>query len=224
MVLQTAEGGEVATPLVQTDSLSMGGATVRGLNLAVINHYANILPNVKGSLGENFLRSFDLLIDNRRHIIQFESGNGSLAERLTGEHLPLSVNGLYKQELTRDRLVVIGHVFELGNKDVKLLLDSGTPGIVLFTVLNNSTLVSAAPFSYSLGGILGRASSVDQQTIRFFKLGEKLFIDLKVFVPSGKIPSMDVDGFLPTTLFRSVFISHSGKFVILDPSPPKSQS
>ena len=217
MILETAEG-KAATPLAQTDSLSMGGATVRGLNLGVVNHYANLLSNVRGSLGEDFLRSFDLLIDNRRHLIQFESGTGSLADRLTGEHLPLSVNGLYEQELTHNRLVVVGRIFELGNKDVKLLLDSGTPSIVLFTTLNTSTLVSGASFSYSLGGILGRGSLVDPQVARFLQLGEKAFIDLTVFVPRGKIPPMDVDGLLPTALFRSIFISHSGKFVILDPS------
>jgi hypothetical protein len=191
---------------------------VRGLNLGVVNHYANLLSNVRGSLGEDFLRSFDLLIDNRRHLIQFESGTGSLADRLTGEHLSLSVNGLYEQELTHNRLVVVGRIFELGNKDVKLLLDSGTPSIVLFTTLNTSTLVSGASFSYSLGGILGRGSLVDPQVARFLQLGEKAFIDLTVFVPRGKIPPMDVDGLLPTALFRSIFISHSGKFVILDPS------
>ena len=99
MILETAEG-EAATPLAQTDSLSMGSATVRGLNLGVVNQYANLLPKVRGSLGEDFLPSFDLLIDNRRHLIHFEFGAGSLADGLTGEHLPLSVNGSYEQELT----------------------------------------------------------------------------------------------------------------------------
>jgi hypothetical protein len=32
---------------------------------------------------------------------------------------------------------------------------------------------------------------------------------------------MDVDGLLPTALFRSIYISHSCKFVVLDPSAKK---
>jgi hypothetical protein len=32
----------------------------------------------------------------------------------------------------------------------------------------------------------------------------------------------DVDGFMPTSLFRSIFISHQGKFVILNPSFAKA--
>jgi Aspartyl protease len=189
MILETAEGKAV-TSLIQTDSVSMGGATVRGLNLGVVNNYANILPKVRGSVGEDFLGSFDLLIDNRRHLIHFEPSGGLLADRLTGEHLPLSLNGSYEGELTRNRLVVVGRIHELGNKNVNLLLDSGTPSTVLFTTLNTSTLVSGASLSYSLGGIFGNGSLVDPQTARFLRLGEKVFIDLTIFVPRGKIPAM----------------------------------
>jgi hypothetical protein len=218
MIVETVEG-QAATPLVQTDSLSMGGATVRGLNLGVLNH-ANLLPKVRGSLGEDFLRSFDLLIDNRRHFIHFEFGAGSLADKLTGEHLTLSVNGSYGEELTRNRLVVAGRIFELGDKNVKLQLDSGTSSIVLFTRLKTSTF-SGRSSAYSIGDVLGGGSLVDSQTTRFLRMGEKVFKDLTVFVPGGKISPMDVDGLLPTSLFGSIFISHSGKFVILDPSTKK---
>jgi hypothetical protein len=46
------ESGRCGHNLVDTDSLSMRGAIVRGLKLVVVNHFANILPNVRGSLGE----------------------------------------------------------------------------------------------------------------------------------------------------------------------------
>lgn len=213
--------GELVMPLVQTDSLSIGGATVHGLNLGVVNNYANLVPKVRGILGENFLRSFDLLIDNRRHLIQLESGMASLAGRLTGERLPLSMTGMYETEPTRDRLVVVGRIHELGDKNVNLLLDSGTASIVLFKTLNTSTLVPGSSSSYYLGGLVG-SSLVDPQTSRLLRLGDKVFRDLTVYVPRGKIPPMDVDGFLPITLFQSIFISHSGKYVILDPSAPKN--
>ena len=220
MVLKSAQG-DASTPLVHTESLAMGGATVRGLNLSVVNHYANFRPNVRGILGEDFLRSFDFLIDSRRHLIHLESGAGPLADRLIGERLPLSVNGFYEQELTRNRLVVVGHFHELGDKNVNLQLDSGTASVVLFTTLNTSTLVSGASSSYSAVGMFGPDSLVDPQMSRFLRLGSKVFRDLPVFVPRGKIPPMDVDGLLPIALFQSIFISHSGKFVILDPSAKK---
>ena len=128
---------------------------------------------------------------------------------------------LYEQELTRNRLVVVGRIFEFGKKNLTLQLDSGTPGIVLFKTLDTSTLLPSAPSNYSLGSVFGGGSSVDPQKARFLRLGEKFFIDPTVLVRSGKGPPMDVDGLLPTALFRSIFISHSGKFVILDPSAKK---
>ncbi len=132
--------------------------------------------------------------------------------------MPVSLNGSYERELTRNRLVVVGHVFELGNKNLTLQLDSGTPSIVLFTTFSTSTQVSGASSSYSLGSVFGGGSSVDPQKAHFLRLGEKLFTELTVFVRTGKAQPTDVDGLLPTALFRSIFISHSGRFVILNPS------
>jgi hypothetical protein len=186
----------------------------------VVNHFANILPNVRGSLGEDFLQNFDLLIDNQRHLLQFESEPGPLADMLTGEHMPLSLNGFYEQKATRNRLVLVGNIF--GNKDMKLQLDSGTPSIVLFSKLNEPSLVSEKRTVHFVGGIFGSSFVADAQTVMHLRLGGKTFSDLTVLVAAGNMPPMDIDGFLPTSLFRSIFISHSGKFVILDPSRKKT--
>lgn len=95
-------------PLVHADSFSIAGATVPDLTFAVVNHDFGIPLKVRGTLGEGFLRHFDLLIDNKRHLLQFEAGPGVLAEMLTGEHLPIMLNGLGKQEPTRNQLIVVG--------------------------------------------------------------------------------------------------------------------
>src|SRR5260370_6323092 len=98
---------------------------------------------------------------------------------------------------------------------MKLQLDSGTPTIVLFSKLNKPGLISE---KRTVGGIFGSSFVADAQTVIHLRLGGKTFSDLTVLVPAGNMPSMDIDGLLPTSLFRSIFISHSGKFVILDPS------
>jgi len=217
MILMTAQGKAI-TPLAHTDSLSMAGATVRGLNLLVVNHYADLLPKVRNSLGESFLQYFDLLIDNQHHLIQFEAGPGPLTDILTGQHLPLSLNGLHEQKLIRNRLIVVSQIYELGNKNMNLQLDSGTPRIVLFSTLNALNLISMQLPTHSLEGILGGSLAADAQTARFLRLGDKTFPNLTVIVPRDIIPPMDIEGLLPTSLFRSIFISHSGKFAIVDPS------
>lgn len=214
MILATASR-EAVTPLVHTDSVSMAGATVHGLNMLVVNHYADLLPGVRGTLGEDFLRNFDLLIDNRRHLIEFEFGRGPLLERLTGEHLILNLNGFNEGNT---QLVVVGHFY--GNKDMKLLLDSGTPSIVLFSELNQLAVISrqSQSPSHPVLGILGRGFAADAQPSSFLQLGNQRFRFLTVMAAIGNLPSMDIDGLLPISLFKSIFISHSGKFVILDPS------
>jgi len=88
------------------------------------------------------LRNFDLLIDNRRHHIQLEQGSGSLADTLTGEHLPMSLNGFNGQQLTRNRLVVAGVICELGNKKTNFQLDSGTSSFLLFSKVNKVDFIS----------------------------------------------------------------------------------
>ena len=215
MTVKTAQG-DVTAPVVDIDSLSMRGAIVRRLTVVSVDRYANMLPNVRGSLGEDFLQNFDLFLDNRRHLIQLESGTGQLADMLTGEHMPLSLNGSYEHEPTRNRLVVIANI--PGNKNLKLQLDSGTARILLFSKLNQPSLVTEEWNINFEGGIFGSSMVADVQTIRHLQLGHKTLPDLAVLVARGNIPPRDTDGLLPTSLFRSIFISHSGKFVILDPS------
>ncbi|WP_035356660.1 retropepsin-like aspartic protease [Edaphobacter aggregans] len=220
--LESPDGAAVTT-VAHTDSVSMGGATVRNLNMVVMSHY-DLLPKVRGILGEDFLRYFDILIDNRRHLIQFERGPGPLGVMLSGEHLPLSVYGSDGEKLTSDRLVVMGQLrefYEFGHKDAKLQLDSGTPHLLLCSQVGRAGVwQNSAAFE----GIHGNNFAADAQKA-LLRLGHRLF-KVTVVVPAQNIPSFGVDGFLPTSLFSSIFISHSGRFVILDPSakPKLAQS
>jgi hypothetical protein len=200
-----APGKEAVTSLAHTDSVSMGGADVRGLNLFVINHLADgPTHHVRGSLGEDFMRHFDLLIDNRHHLIQFEPGPGSLSDMLAGERLPVSLNGSNGKELTENRLIIVGHCFESGGREMKFQLDSGVSGIVLFSGLNPLTVSLLPP--HVVEGRLGGGFAANLQTAHL-QLGERVFIK-EVIVPEGNLSlrDVDVDGLLPTSLFRSITV------------------
>ena len=93
-----AAQGEAVTPRAHADSLSMAGATVHSLKLSVVNHYADLLPKVCGSLGEDFLRCFDLPIDNRRCLIQFEASAGVLCK-----YVDWGTHGLESEWIQRPR-------------------------------------------------------------------------------------------------------------------------
>jgi hypothetical protein len=206
--------------LAHTGSVSMGDATVLNLNMAIINRPVEPFPKVRGTLGEDFLRYFDLLIDYRRHLIQFERGPGILGAGLSGEHLQLSDYGLTGEKLTADRLVVVAQFTEL-YKDAKLLLDSGTSSLLLCSQRSRREIpLKSVTQSGSVIGASGSSMSADAQTGNL-RLGNRLFTDVTMILPAQSFPSIDVDGFLPTSLFRSIFISHSGRFVILEtPAKP----
>ena len=206
-------------PVVRVDSLSVGGATVQGGEVFSADHAATVTGKVRGLLGEDFLRNFDLLIDYRHGVIRLESAPGSMAETAVGEHLPLQVTASLHGSLTRNELVISGHIRELGDAPMWLRLDSGTNQVILFRDnlgpgAYQAELIPIGNFSHWIN------SSGTARRIRFLDLGHSSVSNL-VVIALPRRDAVDSDGLLPTSLFDSVLISHLGRFVILNPSFPK---
>jgi predicted aspartyl protease len=204
------ERREVA-PVVRLDSVGMGGASARHVNSCVMRQ---VPFGARGVIGEGFLKNFDLFIDNRRQVIEFESGTGSLAERFDGERVPFITHGAFQGKITPRRIVVFAHIAELGDKEFKLLVDSGSDTLLLFTSLGANSRQRDFVTATSLEV---RGATRDELPIRSLEMGHSRVEEVTVVAP-WVIPASDVDGLLPTSLFRSIFISHSGEFVILNPT------
>ena len=207
---------------VYAESLSIAGATVDGKELFL---FASAIPQglpskVRGVLGEDFLQHFDLLIDYPHKLIQLESGLSSMAETLRGEHLPVRLSGTVRGEPTLRRLILSALSQQLGENPLSLVLDSGANSLTLFREdlgvgsTRQSFLESSSVKSSSI-------STRETRTIRSLYLGKSQVDDLTVIALAGH-PDSDTDGLIPTSLFHSIFISHQGKFVILNPSLPKA--
>jgi hypothetical protein len=206
--------------IVHVNSLSVAGATASGGELFSTDHPVTVTGKVRGVLGEDFLRNFDLLIDYRHQAIRLESPHGSMAETATGEHLPIQLTGTYQGKPTYNRLIVLGRIQELGGKLMSLLLDSGANGLILFQGnlgprANHEESVWAGNFNKWV------PSSAATRTVQSLDLGRYSVSDLTVIALSRRAET-DTDGLLPTSLFHSIFISHSSGFVILNPSFPKT--
>jgi predicted aspartyl protease len=207
--LETTERSSVV-PVVRLDSVELGGGVARNINSSVIQQ----LPwKVRGVLGESFLRSFNLLIDNRRHVVEFESGPGPFADQLAGERVPFLAHGMKQGKPTWNRIVVFARFFELGNREFRLQLDSGTEMLLVFTRLGDRSRPRDSVTVTAQGASTGTA--MDELSSRL-QVGQTNVQQVSVVAPLT-IPQADVDGFLPTSLFDSVFISHSGEFLILNP-------
>ena len=211
--------GSAKMSVVHIDSLSVAGATVAGGEIFSSDHVPTVTGKVRGVLGEDFLRNFDLLIDYRHQNIHLESPLGSMAAAAGGEHLPLQLTGELHGRPTGNRLVVCGHIPELGNKPMSLLLDSGANSLVLF----QGSLGPGSTQQQSLqAGSFSKwvSSSATTRPVRLLSLGSNSVSDLTVTALDRRA-EVDTDGLVPTSLFHSVFISHQGKFAILNPSFPK---
>jgi clan AA aspartic protease (TIGR02281 family) len=206
-----AEGTAVAN-VVRLESVVMGGAVVQNINASVMKQ---VPFHARGVLGEGFLRNFDLLIDNRRHVIEFESGPGELLDALGGERTPFLTHGDDQGRETSRRIIISANIFELGQQEFRLLLDSGSDTLLMFTHLGtNSRPRDFVNFTALQSNYV---ATQDTLAIHGMQVGQTRIRDAVVVAPTV-IPRSDVDGLLPTMMFSSIFISHSGEFVILNPS------
>jgi predicted aspartyl protease len=218
---KTVVGALASTAMfvVHVNSLSVAGASVSGGEIFSSDSVATVSGKVRGVLGEDFLKNFDLLVDYRHQVIELESSTGSLADTAGGEHLPLQLDGMYQGQPARNRLVVSGSIPELGGRPMTLLLDSGTNHMVLF---RDDLGARGAHNETVRAGFLGSWITPDAatRTFRSLSLGKSSVDDLTV-VGLSRRPYADIDGLLPTSMFHSIFISHRDRFVILNPSFPK---
>jgi predicted aspartyl protease len=211
--------GTAAISLVQTGSLSLAGATVPNLQLSVIPKNSGFPSNVAGVLGEDFLEKFDVLLDNRHHTLELQPGSGSLSQMLSGERLPLQPTGVLNGEPTAGRIIVQGHARELGDKEITLLLDSGANSLMWFHGAASLGPANAQESSFAApNGVV--SSTVYTRSIGLLQLGQKRVPGLTAWSQSQPIFA-DTDAALPTSVFHSIFISHSQRYVIFDPSRKK---
>lgn len=213
--------GSMSLSAVYADSLSIARATVDGKGLFLFSsaNLQGLPPKVRGILGEDFLQNFDILIDYRHQIIQLESGLGPLAETLVGERLPVQLSGTRQGKPTFGRLIITGRIRELGGDPISLLLDSGVNNLTLLRKnlgvgSSHQAFVDAGAFKSS------QMTTMETRTVRRLSLGINEVDDLTVIALASQ-PESDAEGLIPTSLFHSIFISHQGRFVILNPSLPK---
>lgn len=209
----------VQMSIVHADSLSVAGATVGGGDILSSDQPVTVNNKVRGVLGEDFLRNFDVLIDYRHQVIRLEPGPGLMAKIAVGKHLPLQVSAK-NEDLPGNHLVIFGRIREFGDETMSLLVDSGTNQLILFKddlgpVEHRTEPIRMGNFNQWV------ASSAATRRIRSLDLGVESIPNLTV-VALPRRADLDVNGLIPTCLFDSIFISHFGRYVILNPTFTKS--
>jgi hypothetical protein len=177
-------------------------------------------PRIRGILGGNFLEHLDVLIDYAHSILCLDDAKVMQPE-VKGRHIAL-VTPPHPDDaaLATEPLIVPIHLTGVARRSLLVLLDSGLGTPVLFDVGK----AVAGGFSVDLpirargpDGI-ERAFSVLQP--QDMQIGTLTFHRISFVTPTAtrkEIPRLEVDGLLPTALFRRVYISYADRFVVLEP-------
>jgi hypothetical protein len=178
-------------------------------------------PRIRGILGQNFLEHFDLLIDYEHRLLCLDETR-QMQGAVKGERIaltpPRNAEGYNTFILP---MVVAIRVSGISDRSLLLELDSGIDVPLLFECGKE------VPRVKTFGGNQGRRQ-VDEVAQAFavlmpqdLRVGGHFFRQISFVTPvaAGKeIPvKPDVDGVLPTALFRRAFISYADRFAVLEP-------
>jgi predicted aspartyl protease len=163
---------------------------------------------VRGVLGENFLRHFDILFDNLDRTMTLDAAGG-LADSLTGERLPIIFPPLPPEDENRYQPMISAELQGYGR--ARFLLDSGATEVILVQWGN----------PLSLGDTRVRTvngSLACESTHQRVHLGKGMVSNLPmVSCQSATVKAQASEGILPTGIFKQVFISHAESYAILNP-------
>jgi predicted aspartyl protease len=199
---------------VTLDCLSVQNITVVSMESPMIE---SDYRSVRGILGENFLRHFDILIDNQHRKMTLGAGDG-LADSLAGERLPITFPPLPQGRENRYRPMISARTQRYGH--ARLLLDSGAASLVLLQWGNqmngfgDGMRLRTVKKLRTVNGSMPCESTND----RLF-LGKGTVSDLPMeSCQSDIVKPKDSEGILPTAIFKQIFISHAGSYAIINPA------
>ena len=196
--------------LARLKEIRVGNSVVSELG-AVIDTMDQVklkVSGVRGVLGEDFLSQFDLLLDYKKRELRFDQGAPE------GERCHIETMGHYRGQTTTNRLLIQAEFMDVSGGKVQLQLDTGARMPELFPVRNDAFPVQ--PWAGSMGFSSGpNGTSIHaHSTIR---IGTTTVRDLDV-IRSRRGVAFDAVGLLPASIFDRIYISHTGGFVVLNPT------
>jgi hypothetical protein len=203
----------------QLDLLEVGSQSVAGQKALVydLRGLYSFDPHIRGVLGEDFLEHFDVLIDNGHRMLCLDSSSAMRAG-VRGPHTALVTPAEVADGFVLPNLIIVEARLSDGTRPVRLMLDSGANGGILF---NSSEYLDAPQRGYLQGtGVDGRQlifSALPPQHVKIgsLELSRVPFVALPGTQKDSRAKGFD--GVLTLGLFRRVFIDHAGHFAVLEP-------
>jgi predicted aspartyl protease len=165
---------------------------------------------VRGILGENFLRHFDILFDNQHRTMTLDAAD-DLSASLMGERVPILFPPLPREDENRYQPMISADLQGYG--PVRLLLDSGAAQLVLIQWTSQLSRLGNTRLTTINGSLI--CESANQRV----HLGRKTISNLPMMsCQSPTLNTKENRGTLPTAVFKQIFISHAGCYVIINPT------
>lgn len=215
-------GFQNSATIARVDELAVGAnriADVRVLvsNLGSVNSSG---LQIKGILGEDFLRRFDMLIDNTRGLLCLDD-TGLMRSGMTGQRISLlPTPNTATGDASANSLIMSVRLLG-GTKVVRLALDSGSDAPFLYApskILAGGAIQGHLRIGRGANGELRWLATLPPQEIIIGgnNRSEVSFLTMRNELKVSRVAAYD--GLLPTGLFRSIFVSRSGEFAVLDPN------
>jgi hypothetical protein len=195
--------------LIQLQNVRLGEVSVSSFGAIVdtLPRQKMLAPGIRGVLGEDFLSKFNFLIDYKGRLLRFGD------EPPAGERCRFETISQHDGTLTTNRLLVEVEFMDVSRAKVQLQLDTGAKFPELFPASHGSLS------SQSTGGSMATSSGAKSTVIysnAAIRIGKSTVRGLDV-VQSRRTLAFDAAGLLPASIFRRIYISHSGGFIVLNP-------
>lgn len=207
-------GSRQLASIAHLDQLDAGSHAVSNSRVFV---YDLQKLHIQGILGEDFLEHFDILIDNSHGLLCLDE-TAAMRAGVKGPHIPLIAQAEPEQGSALPDLPIIVVRLSDATRSVRLLLDSGTNGALLY---NTSEYMAPTRTGHLEGaGVDGKQrmfSVLPPQDVKIgpLELSRVTFVSLPGTQKDARAKGFD--GNLTLGLFRRVFIDHADHFAVLEP-------
>lgn len=203
-------------PLAQLDDMQVGDESISHSIVAIqsLAQLRSADPAIRGVLGGDFLRHFDVLIDQANGLLCLGNG-GEMRSYIHGERLAFAAAHGDHDAVSTEPLIVPVHLSGMANSPLLLLLDSGANAPFLWKVQEAMRLRSASS-QQKIGA--DRKATFSILPPQDMQIGKLLVHQISFATPADERnqPKIDVDGLLPTAQFKRVYVDYKSRFVVLE--------
>ena len=202
LTLLTA-AGQKTVPRMFVKTASVGQAIGQDLELLATDLDSVFRgTTVRGVLGQDFLQAFDILLDYKKGVVTFLSPGS--APPVGGVRVPIS--------LEHGRPVILWKI--AANRELRLLLDSGSSSLTFFRTDIPSFHQCVVPACRQTVTTSVSAATAFSGMLSSLVLGDASLHDVPASYMSQPAKGDEIDGMLPTALFRCVYVNNHEHYAI----------